>query len=232
MKKFTVLLLLMVFAFVSESFSQSFFSEIWGNAGFALSNPKLYTIDKAEEEFFYDLNQNSEGVFGLFLGLKANLLAINENFYFGPSIYINKLLPGTALIYIDDPISEDEYRILTNEIKYNLTDLSVNGDFYYKIPKKGSALFSGAGAGIHNVTFKTTFDLADNWDRAGDFEPPITQEDNVIDDSETKVALNLIAKVNLIQNLFLEGRFEFMDGLNQFRIIGTYKLWERKKFEE
>ena len=191
MKKLVVLILLMIFAFVSGTNSQTFFGEIWGNGGFALSLPKLYTLDIGEEYEDgkiknYILNRNTTGAFGLFAGLKVKLFEINENVYFGPSVYFQKILA------------------------------------------------------VHNVKFTTAFDLGlnleEHWRPIANFPDEefhsFGEPYPEIDDSETKIGLNLFAKIKIVQNLFLEGRFEFVSGLNQFRLTASYKLWERKKFEE
>ena len=244
MKKLVIQILIMIFALVSGTNSQTFFSEIWGNAGFALSLPKLYTLDTeaafSEPVDEYILNSSTTGAFGLYAGLKVKLFEINEHVYFGPSIYIQKILAGTELIMFENPIDANNYQFLSNEVKHTISDLNINGDFYFKIPSRERELFVGAGVGIHSVKFKTALDIGlgeeaywreiANFPGEGSysFDEPYPK----IDDSETKIGLNLIAKIKLIQNLFLEGRFEFVSGLNQFRLTASYKLWDRKKIEE
>ncbi len=245
MKKLVVLILLMIFAFVSGTNSQTFFGEIWGNGGFALSLPKLYTLDIGEEYEDgkiknYILNRNTTGAFGLYAGLKVKLFEINKNIYFGPSVYFQKILAGTELIMFENPLTVDTYELLSNEVKHTISDLNINGDFYFKIPNRERDLFVGAGVGVHNVKFTTAFDLGlnleEHWRPIANFPDEefhsFGEPYPEIDDSETKIGLNLFAKIKIVQNLFLEGRFEFVSGLNQFRLTASYKLWERKKFEE
>jgi len=222
MKKPTLLILLMAFIYVSGTRAQPIFNELWGNAGFTLALPKLYTLERIGLNQL-DLMNISEGTFGLFLGFKANLFEIKKDFYFGPSVYYQYNMPGTQYIMFPEDFPTESLPGYTQEIQYKISDFSINGDFYYKIPARERDLYAGAGVGIHDVRFNTKF-ILEGYSRLPEFD-----ENDEIDASETKVGFHLIGKVKIIQNLFLEGRFEFVSGLNQFKLVGTYKLWSKRR---
>ncbi|NVM03939.1 MAG: hypothetical protein HWN67_16525 [Candidatus Helarchaeota archaeon] len=221
MKKLTLLILLANFIYISGTRAQPIFNELWGNAGFTLALPKLYTLDLKEDQM--DLMNISEGTFGLFLGFKANLFEIKKDFYFGPSVYYQYNMPGTQYIMFPEDFVEG----YTQEIQYKISDFSINGDFYYKIPGRERDLYAGAGVGIHDVRFKTKF-ILEPWRSVPGLNDDDWENDE-INESETKVGFHLIGKVKIIQNLFLEGRFEFVSGLNQFKLVWTYKLWSKRR---
>ena len=238
MRRIVLIAMVMTIMSFSNSYSQKVFSEVWINGGFGLSLAEMYSINILGEEQWEGIegDKSYEGVFGLLIGGGIKLFEINENTYFAPSIYYHHLVPGkTILYYYDYDSGTDTYSEYTYETDNTLKDLSINGDFYFKIPKRERTLFLGIGVGVHNVTFKQEFS----------FEPKITGEvpglpgiyyndenDNnkLIDESETKVGINLIAKVKLVQDLFLEGRFEITPGFPQFRLSASYPLWKRKHF--
>ncbi len=235
MKRLMIFILLIVFILSSKLNAQGLFNEVWGNGGFTLALPKLYSLDLER-----DIEGNStdnlilthpyEGAFGLFLGLKLNLYETKNAFYFGPSVYYQKFFAGTELILFEEDFDLETGTSTIQEVKKTISEFSINGDFYYKIPKRERDLYIGAGVGVHNVKFVTNFKL-DPLRTFVNFHD-FGLENNEIDESETKVGVNLICKVKIVQNLFLEGRFELMNGLNQFKLVWTYKLWGKKNNSE
>ncbi|MFC1557856.1 hypothetical protein ACFL40_00730 [candidate division KSB1 bacterium] len=245
MRRIVLMAVILVLANFAASHSQSMFNEIWINGGFGLSMPEMYTIDATGEEHWDGLqgSQSYEGTFGLVIGMGVNLFKIKEGVYFAPSVYYQHLVPGENLIYyLDyfegrDPLY-DEYNYTINN---TLKDLSINGDFYFQVPERERTLYWGIGVGIHNVTKEHKFSFNPlPWftGNIGETIPGLpgiktetdTPANNLIDESETKVGLNLMAKVKLVEDLFLEGRFEIIPGFPQFRISASYPLWKKKKF--
>lgn len=244
MRRIALIAVILVLANFSASHSQNMFSEIWINGGFGLSMPEMYTIDAIGEEHWEGLqgSQSYEGTFGLIIGMGVKLFEIKEGVYFAPSINYQHLVPGEHLIYYLDYFEgrEEPYDHYNYSIKNTLQDLSINGDFYFQIPKRERTLYLGVGVGIHNVTFKQEFSGQHTingqevsvWTVLDEIPglPGVTEAKNWIDESETKVGLNLMAKVKLVGDLFLEGRFEIIPGFPQFRISASYPLWKKKKF--
>lgn len=232
MKRLMFFILLIIFILSSKSNAQGLYNEMWGSGGFTLALPKLYSVDLERDAEGNSTNNlllthPNEGAFGLYLGLKLNLYETKNGFYFGPSVYYQKFFTGTELILFEEDLEAGTIQ----EIKKTISEFSINGDFYYKIPKRERDLYVGAGVGVHNVKFVTNFKLDPPRTIINfpDFDPVVNNE---INESETKVSVNLIYKVKIVQNLFLEGRFELMNGLNQFKLVWTYKLWDRKKHTE
>ena len=248
MRRIALIAAILVLLNVSASHSQNMFTEIWVNGGFGLSMPEMYTIDVVTEDEHWGGIQGSqsyEGTFGLIVGLGVKLFEIKEGVYFAPSVNYQQLMPGEHLIYYldyfegqDEPYIEYDYTI-----KNTLKDLSVNGDFYFQVPKRERTLYLGIGVGVHSVTFKQEFVFDPELWNSGQhmdgtipglpgIRPDTGDEpaNNIIDESETKVGLNLMAKVKLVEDLFLEGRFEIIPGFPQFRLTASYPLWKKKKF--
>ena len=239
MRRIAFIAAILILVNFSVSNSQNRFSEIWINGGFGLSIPEMYTIDVLGEEHWEGIqgSKSYEGTFGLIIGMGVKLFEVKEGVYFVPSINYQHLVPGEHLIYYLD-YENEKYIEYDYRIKNTLQDLSINGDFYFQVPGRERNLYFGVGVGIHNVTFKQEFSF--------DPEPWQSQEripglpgikpldespaNNLIDESETKVGLNLMAKVKLVGDLFLEGRIELIPGFPQFRISASYPLWKRKKF--
>ena len=234
MRRTALIAAILVLANFSASHSQNMFSEIWINGGFGLSMPEMYTIDVLGEEYWEEIkgSQSYEGTFGLIIGIGVKLFEIKEGVFFAPSINYQHLVPGEHLIYYLDYVNE-EYIEYDYKINNTLKDLSINGDFYFQVPKRERTLYLGVGVGIHNVTKKHEFSYnPEPWDTQDEIPglPGVTEAKNLIDESETKVGLNLMAKVKLVENLFLEGRIEIIPGFPQFRITASYPLWKKKKF--
>ncbi|MCK4967103.1 hypothetical protein KAS50_08730 [bacterium] len=239
MRRTALIAAILVLANFSASHSQNMFSEIWINGGFGLSMPEMYTIDAIGEEHWEGIkgSQSYEGTFGLIIGMGVKLFEIKEGVFFAPSINYQHLVPGEHLIYYLDYFEQgEEYVEYDYRIKNTLKDLSINGDFYFQVPGRERTLYWGIGVGIHNVTKKHEFSYdPEPWGQGSMTDeipglPGVTEENNLIDESETKVGLNLMAKVKLVENLFLEGRIEIIPGFPQFRITASYPLWKKKKF--
>lgn len=225
MKKISVIvLLLMAFIYASGTRAQTIFNGLWGAAGFTISHPQLYSINlvtPAEGDDYFSLFSESKDVTGLFLGFKANLFEFKDYFYFGPSVYYQHFFPEVQ--YVDTGIDD-----FLQEVDYTISDFSINGDFYFKVLRRERGLYVGLGVGIHDVRFKSKFFLEPPRDipTFPDFDPV---ENNEIDESEKKVARHLMVKIEISRNVSLEARFEFMNDLNQFKLVWAYSFWNRGK---
>ena len=233
MKKLIYYLLLLSLIIPVNLKAQNYFNQVLAEVGFSNLRPNLY-------EFRFDVNEKmypkqvAKISTGLFLGFKVELFKIGKNISFVPGVYYDLVFAEDTAEDLDlpgDGIIEASYSL----IEYSVSDISANGDFYYRIRTASRDYFLGAGIGIHSVDHKTTFIMDPKFAPTGPLDNYIDTDvfdpGDIYDNGETKVAVNIIAKMDMGEKITFEGKLELMSEFSQFRFGLSYKLWERKEQE-